>query len=116
MRKFLLILVITLCSQFVNAQVSYYPINLQIQKIDTAGKEIYFVKYDTATGTTIIRGDFKEAVKDIGELNRAQADLVAASRLVMAQLYSNGTVKNRTQLTAAIAEYNRVKLKYGITW
>ncbi len=110
--KLLLIILFPLC---LKAQ-SYYPINLEIQKIDSNGREMYYLKYDTLTKTTTIRGDFAAAVKDIGEMNRAQADLVAAGRLVLAQLNPSGTVKNRAALTEAILNYNRVKLKYGITW
>lgn len=112
MSKILIILLFPLCMQ---AQ-SYYPINLEIQKVDSTGKELYYLKYDTLTKVTTIRGDFAAAVKDIGEMNRAQADMVAAGRLVLAQLTNTGTVRSRALLTEAILNYNRVKAKYGVTW
>ena len=110
--KLLILILFPLCMQ---AQ-SYYPINLEIQKVDSTGKELYYLKYDTLTKTTTIRGDFAAAVKDIGEMNRAQADLVAAGRAVLAQLTNTGTVRSRALLTEAILNYNRVKARYGITW
>lgn len=109
------LLILILSPMFLQAQ-SYYPINLEIQKVDTLGRELYFVKYDTVTKITTIRGDFAAAVKDIGEMNRAQADLVAAGRAVLTQLTNTGTVRSRALLTEAILNYNRVKAKYGITW
>lgn len=109
------LLILILFPVFLQAQ-SYYPINLEIQKIDSNGREMYYLKYDTLTKTTTIRGDFAAAVKDIGEMNRAQGDLVAAGRLVLAQLTNTGTVRSRALLTEAILNYNRVKQRYGVTW
>lgn len=112
----LLLICIAFSSKGQTGGALYFPMEMKIQKVDTLGREIYFVQYDTATKTVTIRGDFAEAVKAIAENNQRDWDLIFAARLVMAQLTNTGTVRNRTLLTQAINQFNQVKLRYGITW
>lgn len=117
MNKLILILTLCVLTKFVNSQpVTYYPGHLQLQKFDSSGREVFFLSYDTASKTTTIRGDFKQAIAYIGEYNKMNADLVLTGARIAAQITNTGTVRNRAALTQAIFEYNQVKLKYGLTW
>ena len=104
-----------------NVSSTWLPYNgnpMSVQIWDTNGVEISYIFYDPVTKRTVVRGSLEEGLKRLNDvydqtLAPAQELNYAAGR-VRLYLNTNGTVKRRDSLTAAIRYYDSVKVKWGI--
>lgn len=110
---FALCLVCFFCTDSKAQSVAYYPGSFQVQVIDTAGREVCFIKYDSTAKEIILRGDIKIGLAYMAEVNLSVFELQAAAAKVAEQITPTGTVKNRSLLTSAMSYYLSIKKKWG---